>query len=59
VGERDDFENEVTYHTLLREDFRRFVDALPKDTHPMPVLSATIGALATFPRSGVSPARWT
>ena len=46
--ERDQFENEVTYHTLLHEDFRRFFDALPKDAHPMPVLSAAIGALATF-----------
>jgi len=46
--ERDGFENEITYHTLLHEDFRRFFDALPKDAHPMPVLSAAIGALATF-----------
>jgi citrate synthase len=47
-SERDGFEHEVTYHTLLHEDFRRFFDALPKDAHPMPVLSAAIGALATF-----------
>jgi citrate synthase len=48
TSERDCFENEVTYHTLLHEDFRRFFDALPKDAHPMPVLSAAVGALATF-----------
>ena len=48
TSERDGFENEVTYHTLLHEDFRRFFDALPKDAHPMPVLSAAVGALATF-----------
>jgi len=47
-SERDGFENEVTYHTLLHEDFRRFFDALPNDAHPMPVLSAAVGALATF-----------
>jgi len=48
TSERDSFDNEVTYHTLLHEDFRRFFDALPKDAHPMPVLSAAVGALATF-----------
>ena len=42
------FETEVTRHTMLHEDFRRFFDALPKDAHPMPVCAAAIGALATF-----------
>jgi len=42
------FSNDVTRHTMLHEDFRRFFDALPKDAHPMPVAAATVGALATF-----------
>jgi citrate synthase len=42
------FESEVTRHSMLHEDFRRFFDALPKDAHPMPVCAAAIGALATF-----------
>jgi len=42
------FTQEIRYHTLVHEDFRRFFDALPKDAHPMPVLAAAIGALATF-----------
>jgi citrate synthase len=42
------FRTDVSRHTLLHEDFRRFFDALPKDAHPMPVLAATVGALATF-----------
>ncbi len=42
------FSTEVTRHTMLHEDFRRFFDALPKDAHPMPVAAATVGALATF-----------
>jgi len=42
------FEGEITRHTMLHEDFRRFFDALPKDAHPMPVCAAAIGALATF-----------
>ncbi len=42
------FREEVTRHTMLHEDFRRFFEALPKDAHPMPVCAATVGALATF-----------
>jgi citrate synthase len=43
-----EFAGEVTRHTLLHEDFRRFFEALPKDAHPMPVCAAAVGALATF-----------
>jgi len=39
---------DVTRHTLLHENFRRFFEALPKDAHPMPVCSAAVAALATF-----------
>ncbi len=42
------FSNDVTRHTMLHEDFRRFFDALPKDAPPRPVAAATVGALATF-----------
>jgi citrate synthase len=42
------FVTEVTHHTLLNENFRRFFAALPADAHPMPVCAAAIGALATF-----------
>jgi citrate synthase len=43
-----EFTGEVTRHTMLHEDFRRFFDALPKDAHPMPVCAAAVGTLATF-----------
>jgi citrate synthase len=42
------FSDEVKYHTLLHEDFKRFFAAMPKDAHPMPLLAATVGALTTF-----------
>ena len=42
------FSHDITHHTLLHENFRRFFDALPKDAHPMPVCSAAVAALATF-----------
>jgi citrate synthase len=42
------FTGQITRHTLLHEDFRRFFDALPKDAHPMPVCAAAVATLATF-----------
>jgi citrate synthase len=42
------FTGDVSHHTLLHENFRRFFEALPKDAHPMPVCAAAVGALATF-----------
>ncbi len=42
------FKHDVSRHTLLHENFRRFFDALPKDAHPMPVCAAAVAALATF-----------
>jgi citrate synthase len=43
-----EFNHEITRHTLLHENFRRFFEALPKDAHPMPVCAAAVAALATF-----------
>jgi len=42
------FTGQITQHSLLHENFRRFFDALPKDAHPMPVCAAAVAALATF-----------
>ena len=42
-AELRDLTHEVTRHTMLHENFRRFFAALPKDAHPMPVCAAAIG----------------
>jgi len=47
-SELDEFRIQISRHTLLNENFRRFFDALPADAHPMPVAAASVGALATF-----------
>jgi citrate synthase len=40
--------SDVTHHTLIHEEMRRFFDSFPYDAHPMAVLaSATVG-LSTF-----------
>jgi citrate synthase len=51
-AELKQFTAEVTHHTLLNENFRRFFDAMPKDAHPMPVCAAAVAALATFYQDG-------
>src|SRR5262249_2346894 len=44
-AELDAFREEVTHHTMLNENFRRFFEGMPTDAHPMPVCSAAVGAL--------------
>ena len=47
-AELDTFRSEITQHTLLHENFKRFFEAMPKDAHPMPVSAAAVVSLATF-----------
>jgi len=42
------FTREITRHTMLHEDFRRFFDFMPKSAHPMPMAAAAVAALSTF-----------
>ncbi|MBC8406900.1 MAG: citrate (Si)-synthase, partial [Planctomycetes bacterium] len=42
------FRENVTRHTMLHEDFRKFFDCFPKNAHPMPVTAATVGAMSAF-----------
>jgi citrate synthase len=42
------FEREISRHTMLHEDFRRFFSVFPKAGHPMAICAAAIGALSTF-----------
>ncbi|HEX6493143.1 MAG TPA: citrate synthase [Candidatus Dormibacteraeota bacterium] len=40
--------HEITMHTLVHENIKRFIDGFNHDAHPMGVLLSTVGALATF-----------
>jgi len=48
VAQLGQFQEDITHHTMLHEDFGRFFEGFPKDAHPMPVSAAAVGALATF-----------
>ncbi len=43
-----DFKENITRHTMIHEDMRRFFDGFPKDAHPMAILSSAISVLSTF-----------
>ena len=43
-----DFVKEVTYHTMVHENVKKFMDGFHHDAHPMGMLMSTIAALATF-----------
>jgi citrate synthase len=47
-AELDGFIDEVTHHTLIREEMRHFFDSFPTDAHPMAVLAAGTVGLSTF-----------
>ncbi|MBI4178842.1 citrate synthase [bacterium] len=49
------FEYEVKHHTMIHEDLKRFYEALPKDSHPMAVCSAVVGALSAFYKELADP----
>jgi citrate synthase len=55
TSELDKFRTNITRHTLLHEDMRRFFDAFPKNAHPMAILAAATAALSTFYQDHYDP----
>ncbi len=51
----DTFTEQISIHTLLHEDMRRFFDGFRHDAHPMPVLSSAVSALSTFYQDSLDP----
>jgi citrate synthase len=39
---------DITHHTFIHENIKRFVDGFHYDAHPMGMLVATMGAMSTF-----------
>jgi citrate synthase len=44
----DAWVHEITYHTFVHENVRRFMEGFRYDAHPMGMLLASVGALSTF-----------
>ncbi len=46
--ELDAFTRNLTRHTMIHEDMKRFYDGFPRDAHPMATLSSAVNTLSTF-----------
>ncbi|HEX9635951.1 MAG TPA: citrate synthase [Acidobacteriota bacterium] len=43
-----DWTYDITHHTFLHENVKKFIDGFHHDAHPMGMLLSTVGALSTF-----------
>jgi citrate synthase len=46
--QHDAWVHEITYHTFVHENIRKFMEGFRYDAHPMGMLMASVGALSTF-----------
>jgi citrate synthase len=46
--EKDKFEDDITYHTMVHEQLRDFYRGFRRDAHPMAILCGVVGALSAF-----------
>ncbi len=46
--QKSDFDYRITRHTMVHEQMARFFGGLRRDSHPMAVLCASVGALSAF-----------
>ncbi|HKX75806.1 MAG TPA: citrate synthase [Acidimicrobiia bacterium] len=51
----NEFNESITYHTLLREDMKKLFEAFPHDAHPMQILASATSALATYYPDALNP----
>ena len=42
------FEHNITYHTMIHEQFDRFFMGFRRDAHPMAIMTGAVGALSAF-----------
>ena len=47
-GEHDQWVNDITYHTYVHENIKRFLEGFRYDAHPMAMLCSTVAALSSF-----------
>lgn len=48
AAEYEEFEQNVTRHTMLHAQFDRFFEGFRRDAHPMAIMVGTVGALSAF-----------
>ncbi|MBV8194868.1 MAG: citrate synthase [Candidatus Dormibacteraeota bacterium] len=48
ASQAEEWNREITHHTLIHENVKQFIDGFHHDAHPMGILVSTVGALSTF-----------
>ena len=46
--ELEKFREELTYHTLLHEDMKKFFEGYPPNAHPMAIMASMVASLSTY-----------
>lgn len=46
--ERDEWVHNITFHTIVHESIKKFMDGFHYDAHPMGILISTVAALSAF-----------
>ena len=47
-SEMEEWSHNITFHTMIHENIKKFMDGFHHDAHPMGMLVGTVGALSTF-----------
>src|SRR5205807_2361520 len=48
AGELDSWNFNITHHTIIHENIKKFIDGFHHDAHPMGMFVSTVAALSTF-----------
>ncbi len=56
-AEFKEFEDRLTYHTLLHEDMKKFFEGFPSSAHPMAMLSSMVASLSAYYPDGTKSVR--
>jgi len=47
-AEKNKFDHDITYHTMLHEQLNQFYRGFRRDSHPMAIMCGVVGALSAF-----------
>jgi len=51
-----DFQHQLTYHTLIHEDMKKFFEGYPAKAHPMAIMASMVTSLSTYYEESDDPA---
>jgi citrate synthase len=57
VTQLESFQRELTYHTLVHEDIKKFLDGYPSTAHPMGIVSSMFSSMPSFYPESLNPHR--